>query len=222
MRCESMSSKHKVIPNIIVHSHPQSVEAEQFRMLRTSIALQTKKRKVRSIVITSPTAGEGKTMTAVNLAVVFAEEGKKVLLVDGDLRNPAIHERFQASNTSGLSHVLTGQRSWRDVVQSSFIPGVKLLPSGPVPLNPVKLLGSQMLETLMSEATAEFDVLVFDSPPVLAVSDAQLLADQCQYAILIIHPKETERELALKAKEILTLTQSHLLGAVLNKTTARK
>lgn len=216
-----MSNKQKAIPEIIVNSTPQSFEAEQFRILRTSIALQTKKQKIDSILITSPSEAEGKTTTAVNLAAVFAEEGKKVLLVDGDMRNPAIHKIFHKSNTHGLASVLMRQLSIKDAIQSSFIPGLKILTSGPVPLNSVKLLGSGMLETFIATSTVEFDLLIFDSPPVLSYSDAQLLADKCQYSVLVINTKETERNLAVKAKTLLDLTESKLLGAVLNKTIAR-
>ncbi len=214
-------TEHPSLFNIIVETMPQSFEAEQFRILRTSINFQTKKQAVRSLVVTSPSDAEGKTTTAINLSAVFAEEGKKVLLIDADMRMPSIHHVFNQPNLQGLSTVLTRKTSFGEAVQSSSIAGLHLLTSGPVPLNPVKLLGSNMLQQLIKAATDEFDVVIVDSPSVLSVSDAQLLADQCQYSILVINTRETQKNLAFKAKNILALTDSQLLGVVLNETSKR-
>ncbi|MEK6268208.1 MAG: CpsD/CapB family tyrosine-protein kinase [Planococcus sp. (in: firmicutes)] len=215
-----MTAKPKenlVVPKIIVNATPQSFEAEQFRILRTSINFQTKKQNVHSLIVSSSSHSEGKTTTVVNLSAVYAEEGKNVLIIDGDMRTPMIHQIFHKSNTLGLSNVLTKNTSFAEAIQSTFIPGLSILTSGPVPVNPVKLLGSNMLEQLITQATTDFDVVIFDSPPVLLVSDAQLIADKCQCSILVVNSKETQKDLAFKAKSILDLTDSQLLGAVLNE-----
>lgn len=201
---------------LIVSSVPQSYEAEQFRILRTSINFQAKKQSISSIVITSPSYSEGKSTTASNLSVVFAEEGKRVLLIDGDMRKPTIHQIFNQQNINGLSNVLTKQITLENAIVSSFVQGLEILTSGPIPSNPAELLGSSVMDDLITALYAKYDLIIFDSPPVLSVTDAQLLADKCQCSILVINSEETEKHLALKAKEILNLTESRLLGAVLN------
>lgn len=167
-------------------------------------------------MVTSASQGEGKSTTAANLAIVFAQQGKRVLLVDSDLRKPTMHYTFRVTNTVGLTNVLTRQASLVEAVQATDVEKLDLLSSGPIPPNPAELLSSRMMEQMLAEAYKQYDLVIFDSPPVLAVTDAQVLANQCQGTVLVVKSGVTELESALKAKELLQAAKAKLLGAVLN------
>lgn len=138
------------------------------------------------------------------------------MLVDGDLRKPTMHYTFQATNTMGLTNVLTRQATLMEAVQATDVEKLDLLSSGPIPPNPAELLSSRMMDQMLAEAYKQYDLVIFDSPPVLAVTDAQVLANQCQGTVLVVKSGETELENALKAKELLETAKAKLLGAVLN------
>jgi capsular exopolysaccharide synthesis family protein len=202
--------------NLITFFDSKSPISEQYRTIRTNIQFSTVDHDVRSLLVTSAGPGEGKSTTLANLAIVFAQQGKRVLLVDADMRKPTVHYTFNHTNTIGLTSVLTKQINLENAVKNSPEKNLFVLTSGPVPPNPAELLSSKAMEQFFKEAYEMFDLIVFDTPPLLAVTDAQLLANKCEGTILVVSSGKTEKDMLLKAKELLDSAQSKLLGVVLN------
>ncbi|WP_100405493.1 CpsD/CapB family tyrosine-protein kinase [Bacillus solitudinis] len=202
---------------VISHIEPKSPIAEQYRSVRTNIQFASLEENLQKILVTSAGPGEGKSTTVANLAVVFAQQGKRVLLVDADLRKPTVHYTFQTPNTLGLTNVLTGQSTFEGSVSRTDVEKLDLMTSGPIPPNPSELLGSRAMSRFMEEASTAYDFVFFDTPPVLAVADAQVLANQCDGSIFVVNSGKTDRAGALKAKELLTQAQAKVLGVVLNQ-----
>ncbi len=201
---------------LITQMNPRSPISEQYRTVRTNLQFAAVDDALQSLLITSSNMDEGKTMTAANLAIVYAQQGKKVLLIDADLRKPTIHYSFRLDNLRGLSSLLVGETTLADTIASSSIDHLDLIPCGPVPPNPSELLASQKMKLLLEEVKAEYDIVIFDTPPVLAVADAQILANIVDGSILVIRSGQTEVEAAIKAKEALEPAQAKLLGTILN------
>ncbi len=196
---------------------PKSPVAEQYRTIRSNIQFAAVEGELRSLMVTSSEPAEGKSTTIANLAVVMAQQGKKVLLVDADLRKPTVHYTFQVANTVGLTNVLLKQTELLSTTQETDVENLHVLASGPIPPNPAELLGSRSMNALIEEATTHFDVVLFDTPPVLAVTDAQILANQLDGVVLVVKSGKTERDNAIKAKELLTHAKAKVLGVVLNQ-----
>lgn len=206
---------------LITKSDPKSPISEQYRTIRTNIQFSTIDEEVRTIVVTSSGPGEGKSTTAANLAVVFAQQGKKVLLVDTDLRKPTMHYTFNVNNAVGLTSVLTKAANIQEAVQEDE-EGLYLLTSGPLPPNPAELLGSKAMKDFTEEALQVFDMILFDTPPILVVTDAQILANKSDGTILVVSSELTEKESSLKAKELLLSAQAKIIGVVLNNKKLQK
>lgn len=201
---------------LVTMTSPKSPVSEQYRTVRTNIEFSAVDEEIRSIMVTSSGPGEGKSTTVSNLAVVFANQGKKVLLVDADLRKPTVHYTFDVNNITGLTNVLTKRTTLEKAVAETKEPSLFIMPSGPIPPNPAELLGSKAMQDFLEEAYQEFDMVLFDTPPVLAVADAQILANYCDGSILVTRSGETEIEQAEKARDLLQSAKGKLLGAVLN------
>ncbi|WP_445491830.1 CpsD/CapB family tyrosine-protein kinase [Niallia sp. 03133] len=195
---------------------PKSPISEQYRTIRTNILFSSVDEEIRTLMVTSSGPGEGKSTTAANIAVVFAQQGKTVLLVDADLRKPTVHYTFNLLNTSGLTSVLTNQTALKEAVHVNDEKNLYVLPSGPIPPNPSELLGSRAMQHFMDQALEEFDIVLFDTPPVLAVTDAQILANVCQGTLLVVSSGYTEKDSLLKTKELLSAANGKILGVVLN------
>jgi protein-tyrosine kinase len=202
--------------SLITITSPKSPISEQYRTIRTNIQFSTVDRQIRSMLVTSAGPGEGKSTTSANLAVVFAQQGKKVLFIDADLRKPTVHYTFRLDNHVGLTNVLTKQVSLEKAVQSTEQENLDVLTSGPIPPNPAELLGSRSMEELLEQSFTQYDLVLFDTPPVLAVTDAQILANLCDGIVLVVSSGKTEIEAAQKAKESLVNAKGKLLGVVLN------
>lgn len=212
-RKEMMQTKER---SLITHSNSKSPISEQYRTLRTNIQFSSLDEEMQTIMVTSPGPGEGKSTTISNLAVVMAQQGKRILLVDTDLRKPTAHHTFRQTNTRGLTNVLTRQMTVEEAIRETEIEHLSILPSGPVPPNPSELLGSKAMEQLIKNLTMEFDTILFDCPPILAVTDAQIMANVCQGVVLVVKSGGTEIEEAVQAKERLETVNAKLLGVVLN------
>lgn len=202
--------------SLISMSSPKSPIAEQFRTIRTNIQFTSVDEEVKTIIVTSAGPAEGKSTTTANLAVVFAQQGKRVLLIDADLRKPTVHYTFRKENHVGLSNVLTRQATLDEAVQTTSQDNLYVLPSGPIPPNPSELLGSKGMQSMLQLAKNEYDVIILDSPPVLVVTDAQVLSNITDGVVLVVSAGKTEVESAKKAKELLDSAKAKILGVVLN------
>jgi protein-tyrosine kinase len=207
--------------NLITHFSPRAAISEQYRTIRTNIQFSSVDESIRTILVTSSGPEEGKSTTVANLAVVFAQQGKKVLLIDADLRKPTVHYTFQLDNTIGLTNVLTKQTQLDKAAVATLVENLSVLSSGPIPPNPAELLGSKAMEDMLVAALEQFDIVIFDTPPVLAVTDAQILANRCDGTILVVGSGKTQIEPAMKSKELLLSSKGKLLGVVLNRKNAK-
>ena len=213
---KNKQSKQTVARKLITLTNPRSVVSEQFRTLRTNINFSMPDHDLKSILFTSAAPGEGKSTASANTAVVFAQQGKKVLLIDADMRKPTTHYTFSRMNATGLSNLLTRQWKIEEVIQETDIEGLHLITSGPIPPNPAELLGSKTMDTLIDTLKENYDLLIFDAPPVLSVTDAQILSNKAEGTILVLNAGTTEKDSALKAKEALVSSQANILGTILN------
>lgn len=201
---------------LITDLDPRSPIVEAFRTLRANIRFVGVDHHIQTLLITSSAPTEGKSAISVNLAVAYAMSGKKVMIMDADLRRPSLHKFLQCSNAFGLTNILLGQRTVPDSIQKTKVEGLSLIASGPLPPNPAELLGSNNMDSILAQVEAEFDILIIDTPPVLAVSDALLLAPKADGCLLVTASLGTKREAAKAAKAALDKAQARVVGTVLN------
>ncbi|WP_406944939.1 CpsD/CapB family tyrosine-protein kinase [Halobacillus sp. SY10] len=213
--------KNKNVSNLrgrqlIAHENPKSPIAEQFRTIRTNLQFTSVDTDLETMLVTSASPSEGKSITTANTAVVFAQQGKKTLLVDADMRKPTIHYTFRVDNTKGLSNYLVKSHLVTELASKTDVEHLDVIPCGPIPPNPSELLGSDKMKSFIKEAKKTYDVVIFDMPPVLAVADAQVLSNAVDGVLLVVRSKQTEKEAIQKAKEQLDQTKANILGVVLN------
>ena len=206
--------------HVVSVAEPTSPGAEAFRSLRTSLQFARQGQRLRSVLVTSPGVGEGKTSILANLGVVFAQAGERVVLVSSDLRRPMIGELFGLSEDIGMASVLLGERALSEAVLP--VPGferLSLLPAGPVPSNPAEMLNSAYAERLFAELRDHFDLVLIDSPPVLPVTDASILSRYADATLMLAAAGQTRRADLQRAAERLNQVGATILGIVLNKIT---
>lgn len=197
--------------------------SEQYRTIRTNIQFASSAdEQLKTLVVTSSGPSEGKSTTSANLATVFAKSGQKVLLVDADMRKPTVHKTFLLNNQEGLSTVLTTKKNIVEIAQSSAIENLTVLTSGTKAPNPSELLGSQKMNKIMDEARNNYDIVIFDMPPVVTVTDAQIMASKADGTLLVVREGKTRKDDLKKAKELLTMVKARLLGVVYNGTEQSK
>jgi protein-tyrosine kinase len=201
---------------LVAHWNPKSPIAEAYRTIRTNIQFASIDKEIKTILVTSTAPSEGKSTTAANLAIVMAQAGKKTLYIDADMRKPTGHKTFRVPNRQGLTSCLVGQSNVHGVIQSTEIENLHVITAGPIPPNPAELLASNRMKEFIRELKKEFDQIIIDSPPVLAVADATILATQVDGCILVVNAGKTNREMAIKAKQQLENVKAPMLGVVLN------
>lgn len=201
---------------LITFSNPKSVVSEQFRTIRTNITFSMPDQDLKTLLVTSSSPGEGKSTSSSNIGVVFAQAGKRVLIVDADLRKPTVHHTFHLKNSLGLSNVLTRQCDLYDAIQLSDIENLSIITSGLIPPNPAELLASKTMNMLIKELSTQFDLIIFDAPPVLSVTDAQILSNKVDGTVLVVNSGEAEKDSVVKAKEALAKSQANILGVIMN------
>jgi succinoglycan biosynthesis transport protein ExoP len=195
---------------------PDSPHAEAYRVLRTNVLFTRKREGANSITVVSGGAGEGKSTTIFNLAVVFAQNGERVLLVDSDLRRPSLHKLLNVSNSVGLTNHLLRQNSLEEVIQTTKIPTLDFLPSGKLPSSSLGILNSPQMKAFIVDAKKRYDFVFFDSPPIMGVSDASILASEVDLALLVIQYRKYPQAMTLRAKQMVEKVGGTLLGVVLN------
>jgi len=207
----------RLIPKkLITESYPKSPISEGYRMLRTNIEFSTIDYKLQVIMVTSSKPSEGKSTTSANMAVAFAQSNKRVLLIDADLRKPSQHHLFGTSNRVGLTTILFKQKELSEVIQPTNTENLWIIHAGPTPPNPSELLSSKQMATLLSTVRGMYDVIIIDTPPILSVTDAQIVATQSDGVVLVIDSGKVKKDVALKAKASLEHVNAKLIGVVLN------
>ncbi len=206
---------------IVTHADPRSPVAEAYRSLRTNLAFAKSDRGLRTVVLTSPGPADGKSTTVANLAITFAQQGQKTLLVDADLRRAVLDRTFGVERTPGLTDVIIGEKKLSDAVSPTQVPNLSVLPSGQLPPNPSELLGSSAMAEVIRQAKEQYDRVLFDSPPLLAVTDAAVLSTMVDGTILIARMGATQRKALWRAMAQLRAVRAPMLGGVLNDVSAQ-
>ena len=201
---------------LIVHEQPKSPIAEAYRTLRTNIQYARVDGELKVLLFGSAGPGEGKSTVAANTAVAMAQAGHRVILVDCDLRKPVQHHVFNV-NKKGLTNCLVGESSAVDLLQDTEVPNLRVLASGPIPPNPAELLGSSRMDAVIAALKESSDFLLIDCPPVIAVTDACVLARKADGVFLVLDANQVRPEMAIKAKELFENAQGVILGAILNR-----
>ncbi|WP_166649352.1 polysaccharide biosynthesis tyrosine autokinase [Brachybacterium sp. AG952] len=210
----SRDTKH--LP-LIAAQHPQSLQAEAYRDLRTNLQFMGLAEGQRSVLITSSLPGEGKSSSAINLAHVIAQSGARVLLIDADLRRPSIHQYLSLEGNAGLTTVLIGEAELDELVQPLETEGLDVLTSGPIPPNPSEMVGSEKMEQLLATAMAQYDFVVVDAPPLLAVTDAVVLSHHVGGALVVARSEAVKKQQLAQALQKLESAGGRTLGVILNR-----
>lgn len=185
-------------------------------MLRTNIQFSSIDEPIEVMMVASAQAGEGRTVTISNLAVTYAQEGKKVLVMDMDLRRSSLHHMFGLRNHTGLTRVLANQETWQDVVQETGIEQLHAITAGPNPPNPSEMLSSRKMKTLLVELKEHYDVILMDTPPLLSFPDSLIISAMCDGVILVVQAGKVKKDVVKKAKVNLERVKARILGVVLN------
>ncbi|MCB2293942.1 CpsD/CapB family tyrosine-protein kinase [Clostridium algoriphilum] len=210
--------------DLVTYKKPNLPISEAYRTLRTNIQFSSFDEKIRTILVTSPGPGEGKTTTSSNLAIVMAQGGSKTLLIDCDQRKPSVHKVFRFSNEKGLSDILVDENV-EDIdkcIHKTKLKNLHVLSSGTRPPNPAELLGSTKMKNFIEQLKETYDYIILDTPPIVLVTDAQILAQYTDGCLLVISSAEAEREAAIKAKGLLNKVNAKILGVVINKMDFKK
>lgn len=202
---------------LIAHTDPKSPISEAYRTLRTNIQFSSLDKPLKTLVVTSSGPGEGKTTTTINIAITMAQSGSRVLLIDADLRKPKLHKIFKVSNQIGLTNILVNQLDYTEVVLSTYIERLTILPSGVIPPNPSELLASNKMKMFLEKVKKDYDFVLIDTPPAAVVTDASVLSTIVDGTLLVCASGQVPIEGALRAKSLLENVNANIVGVVLNK-----
>jgi len=216
------SPNGQVSSSLIALRDPRSPAAEAYRTLRTNIQFSSLDKPLQTLLATSTAPDEGKSTTIANLAVTMAQAEQRVILVDCDLRRPSLHTLFDLSNETGLTSMILAQEDADIPLQDTGVAGLRLLASGPLPPRPADVLGSRRMEAAIARLRAEADIVLFDTPPVVAVIDAAVLATKVDGVLLIFQANQTNRDRARQARQILEKVKANIVGVVLNNAPAEQ
>lgn len=199
----------------IVDKLPKSITAESYRSLRTNIQYSSIDKHVKTLVVTSSNAGEGKSTVAGNLAYTFFQGGKRVLIIDCDLRKPSLHRKFNVSNEVGLTDVLVGTSELNKVMKK-IDDNLYLLTTGTLPPNPAEIIGSNTMESFLEECKINFDYIILDTPPILPVTDSKLLAIKADATVLVVRSEISKLKHVSQAFKELGKVNANVIGTILN------
>lgn len=199
----------------IVDKLPKSITAESYRSLRTNIQYSSIDKHVKTLVVTSSNAGEGKSTVAGNLAYTFFQGGKRVLIIDCDLRKPSLHRKFNVSNEVGLTDVLVGTSELNKVMKK-IDDNLYLLTTGTLPPNPAEIIGSNTMENFLDECKINFDYIILDTPPILPVTDSKLLAIKADATVLVVRSEISKLKHVSQAFKELGKVNANVIGTILN------
>ncbi len=194
---------------------PQSISAEAYKSIRTSLKYSSIDKAIKTIVVTSSIPGEGKSTIAGNLALCLSESGNKVLIIDCDLRRPSLHRKFKVSNIKGLTDALIDRDNTIDSIQE-YSYRLSIMPAGTIPPNPSEILGSKTFEKFIKDIGQNYDYIILDTPPLLAVTDAKLLAGKADATILVVRYGKTKEKLVSSSYKELTKINAKVIGSILN------
>jgi tyrosine-protein kinase Etk/Wzc len=211
-----------IMERLVTHANPRSPVAEAYRSLRTNLAFARAREDMKTLVLTSPGPADGKSTTVANLAITFAQQGQRTLLVDADLRRAVLDKTFSVPRSPGLTEVIVGDAELEHAVNATDVPNLFVLGSGHFPPNPSELLGSAAMRNVLREAKEQFDVILFDSPPLLAVTDAAVLATMVDGTVLVVRMGSTARQAVRRALSQLQAVRVRALGAVMNDVDLRR
>lgn len=200
----------------LLEEGPESPHAEAYRVLRTNVLFSRKDPLLTTLTVVSGGAGEGKSTTIFNLATVFAQNGQRVLIVDSDLRRPSLHKLLNVSNSIGLTNYLLRQNSLEEVIQTTKLPTMHFLPSGKLPSSSLGILNSPQMKEFIKSVKERYDFVFFDSPPIMGVSDASILASEVDLSILVIQYRKYPQAMTIRAKQMVEKVGGRMLGVVLN------
>ncbi|MEG0152644.1 MAG: CpsD/CapB family tyrosine-protein kinase [Cellulosilyticaceae bacterium] len=207
-----------MLKRLITRRNPKSPISEAYRTMRTNIEFSNLDKEIKTIVVTSSQQNEGKSTVIANLAVSFAGmENKRVLIIEGDLRNPTVHRMFNISNTHGVTDILTGQKSFEECVHTTEMTGLHVLSCGKIPPNPAEMLASNKMKIFIESLKDHYDYIFIDSPPIGIITDAGIISTYADGTILVVASNEVDIEMAKIAKERLDKVSANILGVVLNK-----
>jgi len=207
---------------MLIHFSHRAPEVEAYRMLNTNIQFGEVDKPICTLLITSSAPGEGKTITAANLCITMAQSGSRTLLVDSDMRKPTLHRLFRLEKQPGLTDFFLGEATMQDIIRNTPIDNLSIITAGATPPNAPQLLASQKMKDAIEELKEQFDIIVFDSSPATVVTDPAILGSNLDAVCLVVEAESTSRDVALKAKEILTNVDANLFGVILNKADIRK
>lgn len=212
--------RHRDVPKLVYLANPKSPHAEAYRTMRTNIQYSsvTGSQEFTTLMVTSTEPGEGKTTTVCNLALAMAHAGKKTLLIDADLRRSAVHQVFRLPNACGLANILSEEAEPDECIVSVTDFPLYVLTAGKRLHDPAEVLASGQMGDLLRRLREDFDQILLDAPPVLPVTDAQLLSNQVEGVILVLRSGHVQRQQVLRAKQLLEHVSANLIGVVLNQT----